>query len=216
MPDLTFFVDGVEAVAFAAAPTLAFKLRVANAHPTEQIHSILLRCQIQLETTRRRYERREQQGLFDLFGPPPDWGRTLRRLLWAQVSASVPGFVQSTVVDLPVPCTCDLSMATTKYFQTLSTGEVPLRFLFSGTAFYATEGRGLQVAQIPWDKEAVFRLPVDAWHEMMDRYYPNSAWLCLHRSVVDRLAEHKRQGGYPTWEQALESLLPSVTEKATP
>lgn len=213
MLDLRFHVDGVEADASAVAPMLAFKLRVVNARPTEQIHSILLRCQIHLEVTRRRYDEREQEQLFDLFGPPPDWGRTLRRMLWAQVNASVPGFAAEAVFDLPVPCSYDLNVATTKYFHGLSGGEVPLRLLFSGTAFYATEDGRLQVAQIPWEKEALFRLPVRAWQDLMDRHYPNSGWLCLHKDVLDRLSQYKRQSGIPTWDQALESLLTSAEEK---
>jgi hypothetical protein len=47
----------------------------------------------------------------------------------------------------------------------------------------------------------------------MDHYYPNSAWLCLRKDVFDRLYEYKRQRGLPTWEQALESLLPSEGQR---
>lgn len=39
---------------------------------------------------------------------------------------------------------------------------MPLNFLFSGTVFYADENGALQVAPIPWNKEAPFRLPVKA------------------------------------------------------
>jgi hypothetical protein len=45
--------------------------------------------------------------------------------------------------------------------------------------------------------------------KMMDTYYPNSAWLCLRRDVFERLYEYKRCHGIPTWEQALEGLLPA-------
>jgi hypothetical protein len=47
---------------------------------------------------------------------------------------------------------------------------------------------------------------------MMDIYYPNSAWLNLRRDVFDRLYEYKRRRGIPTWEQALEEILPPVEE----
>lgn len=210
MLDLSFQVEGVEAVGAAVAPMLTFKLRVGNRDPAEQVHAILLRCQIQLEVTRRRYDDREQERLFDLFGPPPDWGRTLRRMLWTQVNVSVPGFAGNAVVDLPVPCTDDFNLAATKFFHALSGGQVPLRFLFSGTAFYAPEGRELQVAQIPWEKEAAFSMPVRVWQEMMGRHYPNSAWLCVRKEVLDRLSQYKRQSGFMTWEQALENLLASA------
>ncbi len=42
----------------------------------------------------------------------------------------------------------------------------------------------------------------------MDHYYPNGAWLRLRRDTFERLAEFKRQHGIPTWEEALERLLP--------
>ena len=65
----------------------------------------------------------------------------------------------------------------------------------------------MMVAPIPWDKEARFNLPVKVWREMMDIYYPNSAWLCLRRDVFERLYEYKVKHGIPTWEQALENML---------
>ena len=66
-----------------------------------------------------------------------------------------------------VPCTFDFNVAVTKYIYGLEAGEIPTTLLFSGTVFHA--GRmGLQVAQIPWDREASYRLPVQLWKEMMD------------------------------------------------
>jgi len=90
----------------------------------------------------------------------------------------------------------------------LETGEVPLLLLFSGTMFYRDEFGDLQIGQISWDKEAQFRLPVKIWQEMMEHYYPNSAWLNLRRDVFEKLQNYKIQRGLPTFEQALESLLP--------
>ncbi|MGD0365362.1 MAG: DUF6084 family protein, partial [Bryobacteraceae bacterium] len=69
-----------------------------------------------------------------------------------------------------------------------------------------------QVAPISWDKEAKFRLPVKTWKEMMELYYPNSAWLCLRRDVFERLYQHKVRTGTPAWEDMLEGLLEGVEE----
>ncbi len=74
----------------------------------------------------------------------------------------------------------------------------------------------MQVAQISWEKEATFRLPVDIWRGLMDQYYPNTAWLCLRKDVFDRLDRYRSRGGHPTWEQALERLLASAEEPVTP
>ena len=214
MPELSFSVDAAEVVSSAAAPLLSFKLHIRNANAAEQVQSVLLRCQIQMETTKRHYSPEEQTKLFELFGEPERWGRTLRSMLWVNTSTTVPPFQGETIVDLPVPCSFDFNIAATKYFAGLDDGVVPLNLMFSGTIFFQRDEAGLQVQQIPWDKEASFKLPVNTWREMMDHYYPNSAWLCLRRDVFERLSRYKTEHGLPTWEQALESLLPAPAKPA--
>jgi len=51
---------------------------------------------------------------------------------------------------------------------------------------------------------------VGVWREMMDIYYPNSAWLNLRRDVFERLNRYKMRRGIPTFEQALERIIPDV------
>lgn len=208
MPDLNFKIEGFEAAKFSVAPAINFKLKITNALPAETIHSVVLRAQIQLEVTRRNYTPQEKEKLRDLFGEPDRWGQTLRTLLWTHVSVNVPGFDESTVVDLTVPCTFDFNVAATKYFHGLDNGQVPLCLQFSGTVFYAKSEGHLQVAPISWDKETRVFLPVSVWHEMMDTFYPGNAWLCLRRDVFERLYDYKVQNGIPTWEEALDNLLP--------
>jgi hypothetical protein len=207
MPDLSFQVEGAEVVPFAVSPLLAFKLRIANADADEQVQTVTLRCQIQIETTKRLYTAGEKERLGDLFGEPERWGHTLRAMLWTHATAIVTPFRGSTLVDLHVPCTFDFNVAATKYFAGLDSGEVPLNLMFSGTVFYEGGERGLQAVQIPWDREAHFRLPVKVWEEMMEHYYPNGAWLRLRRDVFDRLYRYKMRRGIPTWEQTIESLM---------
>ena len=208
MPNLSFFVEGVEEVTFAAAPLLSFKLKIRNGNPEERIQSIGLRCQVQIEATKRRYSEAEQEKLFELFGEPERWGRTLRAMLWSHASAMVPPFQGETIIDLHVPCTFDFNIAATKYFAGLEDGIVPLNLMFSGTVFYVASDGELQVYQIPWDKESDFKLPITVWQRMMDHYYPNSAWLCLRRDVFEGLSRYKRDHGIATWEQVFENLLP--------
>jgi len=213
VPDLDFQVEGAEAVAHAAAPLLAFKLRIASANENELIQSVALRCQIQIEATRRSYNEKEQKRLLDLYGEPERWAQTLRTTLWTHASVIVTPFTGSTIVELPVPCTFDFNVAATKYFAGLEDGEVPLCLLFSGTIFYETAEGALQISQISWEKEAKYQLPVSVWREMMNHYYPNSAWLSLRRDVFDRLSRYKMRRGIPTWEQAFERLLSAVEEE---
>jgi hypothetical protein len=213
VPDLSFQVDGVEVTPYAVAPLLTFRLRATNASPDEAIHNVVLRCQIQIESTRRNYDPEEEQRLRDLFGEPQRWGQTLRAMLWTHANVVIPPFAGETVIDLPVTCTYDFNLAVTKYFYALEQGEIPLNFLFSGTVFYQ-DGEALQVAPISWSKEARFRLPVATWRHLMETYYPNLAWLQLRQDVFDRLYRYKVRNGIPTWEQLMERILSAADEEA--
>ena len=206
MPNLDLRVAGAEVQEFAAVPSLLFKLRVENLEE-EPIRSVALNTQIRIAATQRHYDSAEQERLLELFGEPSRWKDTLRSLLWTHTVLQVPAFSGSTVADMPVPCTYDLEVVAAKYFYALEDGEVPLEFLFSGTVFYAGADGRLQVERIPWEKEAEFRLPVRLWKEMMDHYFPNSAWIRLRRDAFDRLYDYKVRKGLPTWEAAVEALL---------
>lgn len=208
MPDLAFTVEGASVVPFAAAPMLAFKLGIENRCAGEKVHTVALRCQLQIETARRHYSAGEQEQLLDLFGAPNRWGQTLHNLLWINANMVVPGFATATVAELQICCTFDFNVATTKYFAALGGGDLPLQFLFSGTVFYEDTEGALQAAPISWEQEARYKLPVGVWREMMDSYYPNTVCLNLRRDVFERLCQYKTQHGLPTWEQALESVLP--------
>lgn len=213
MPDLDFHVCSAEPHLYEASPLLTLKVAITNAEPAQVIHTVALRCQIQIESTRRQYTAEDQARLLDLFGEPERWSQTLKTMLWTHTSAVVSRFTGDTTLDLAVPCTFDFNVAATKYFAGLEDGEVPLCLQFSGTVFYEGTHGALQVAQIPWSKEAKYRFPVSVWRNMMDHYYPNSVWLCLRRDAFDRLYEFKMARGIPTWEQAIECLLSEMTER---
>lgn len=212
MPELHFSIEGAEAIANAAAPLIALKLRITNLPATEAIHTLTLRCQVQIEPARRSYVPKERELLLDLFGEPERWSRTVRPLLWMNTSVAVPGFSGDILVDLELPCTFDFNVATTKYFHALTSGDIPLCIMFSGTVFYKSEDDALQIAQVPWDREANFRLPISVWKEMMDVYFPNTAWLCLRRDIFEQLYKYKLRHGLPTWEQAIVRALASEKE----
>ena len=216
MPDLQFQLEGAETVAYAAAPMLALKLRVTNSVEGEPVHTLALNCQVQIEPARRHYISKEQEKLLDLFGEPERWSKTVRPLLWMNTSISVPAFTNNIVVDLPLACSFDFNVATTKYFYALEEGDIPVCVLFSGTIFYCGENNALQVSQVPWNREANFRIPVALWKQMMDTYYPNSAWLRLERGVFDRLYTYKVRHGIPTWEQLLVTLVSSKEDDEVP
>jgi hypothetical protein len=212
MPDLQLTIESADVVQFAAAPLLSFKVRIMNNASEEIIHTIAMRAQIQIEVTRRKYDASEQARLQDLFGEPDRWGLTLRNMLWTHASVVVPRFSGTVLAEITVPCTFDFNVAATKYFHGLTSGDLPLCFQFSGNVFYQGEDETLQVAPISWDKEAKYRLPVKVWKDLMDTYYPNSAWLALHRDTFQKLYQFKVREGIPTWEEAVERALNALPE----
>ena len=118
----------------------------------------------------------------------------------------VPRHDDRSEVELPVACSYDFEVTAARYLHALEDGEIPLRFLFSGTVF-SERGRGLEISQIPWDREATFRLPVRVWRALMDQYFPNAGWLRLKRETLDGLLLFKGQTALPTWDQTIEALL---------
>jgi Family of unknown function (DUF6084) len=212
MPNLRLSIESAAVAQYAAAPLLVFKVRIANEPSEEIIHTVALRAQIQLEVTRRKYDANEQARLSDLFGEPDRWGQTLRNMLWTHASVVVPRFTGGVLADISVPCTFDFNIAATKYFHGVTSGDLPLCFQFSGTVFYQGDDKTLQVAPVSWDKEAKYRLPVKVWKDLMDAYYPNSAWLSLQRDTFERLYQYKVREGIPSWEEAVERALNALPE----
>ena len=215
MPDLSFEIVAVNPARDMITPALAFDLRVTNPFPEQSIHSVLLRCQIRIEVARRRYSSAEQSQLTELFDNPSRWGDTLRPMTWVNTSVNIPAFANSTLYPISVPCTLDLSVATTKYFHGIDDGEIPLTFLFSGTVFYAGSDGALQVAPISWNKEARFRLPVQVWKDLMAMHYPDGVCLNLRRDVFDELYRFKISEGLTTFEEAIERML-TIAERERP
>jgi hypothetical protein len=205
--ELAFAVTDAARMPYAALPTLSFTLRI-DAPPGADVRSVLLDTQLQIAARRRGYDADAEQRLFELFGPPTDWGRTLRTLLWTRMTTIVPPFRDSTTVELAVPCSYDLEVAASRYFDALSDGAVPLEFLFSGTVFSGDgPGGGLQARRISWEQDAEYALPVAIWKETLERYFAGTAWLRVSKERFDRLAAFKARHALASWDDALDALL---------
>jgi hypothetical protein len=201
VPDVTFAVRDAAPLEYAAVPTLRFAVEVTAAL---DVRSIVLDVQIQIAARRRPYDASVHDRLFELFGPPDAWGTTLRTLPWTRMTVVVPPFEQRTVVDLHVPCSYDLEVVASRYFDALDGGEVPLEFLFSGTVFY---GAPLQAARLSWNSEAEYRLPVRVWKETMARHFHDTAWLRVRKDRFDRLVSYKSRRALASWEDVVDELL---------
>jgi hypothetical protein len=163
MPDLRFQIESVTGSRDAVSELIA-QLRISNDPHSQLIESISLRCQILIEPARRRYSQAEKPVLSELFGPPEHWGSSFRTLPWAATQTLVPTFSTAILVNLPIPC--DVSPSVHRYLAALQEGDIPIVFLFSGTVFYHADDR-VQVAPIPWDREARFHLQCSAWRKLM-------------------------------------------------
>jgi Family of unknown function (DUF6084) len=162
---------------------------------------------VRIEPLGRKYSTEEEARLLDLFGERGRWARTMKPIVWMQSLLNVPGFSGSTAAELLLPCTLDFDLAATKFFYGLEAGEVPVSILFSGTVFYAAPDGRLQVAQIPWDREARYQLPASAWKAAIEMHYPNAMWVRVERDSFDRLYRYKIAHCLPTWEQVIEQLI---------
>lgn len=204
-PELDFRVERVEALQHAVVPTLAFGVRVDAGEA--QIRSLALDVQVRIAAQRRSYDEGERERLFEVFGPPAGWHRSLRSLRWTTATLNVPPFAGATTVELAVPCTYDFDVVATKYLHALGGGNVPVELLFSGTVFFTGEGGRLQVVRLPWDREAGCALPVRVWREALESAFPGTAWLRVRSDVFDRLQAYKSKRALLTWDAALEELL---------
>jgi hypothetical protein len=209
--ELSFDCLDIAPVPYAVAPTLSVRLRIAETSGVP-IDAIALRCQIRILPQRRRYSDEEAERLVDLFGEPPRWADTLKPLQFATVPAMVPRFSGSVEVELPLPCTYDLEVASSRYLHSLADGTVPLVLLFSGTVFGRGPSGALAVDQVSWQSEAEYPMPVAVWRDLMDLYFPGAGWLRLRRDTLDALARYRSTHGLLTWDQTVEALLAQVNE----
>jgi hypothetical protein len=210
--ELVFDCIGARADKYSIVPSMTMVLRISETSGA-QVEAIALRCQIRIEPARRRYSPAEAERLTDLFGEVQRWADTLRPVQFTTVSVMVPRFSGSTELELPVPLTYDMEIGATRYFAGLEDGEVPLLLLFSGTIFGTADGR-LSVQQVPWSKEASYRLPVAVWREAIDAHFPNSAWFKVSTHTRDELQRFKTLRALPTWEATVLALLAEVASAA--
>jgi hypothetical protein len=156
MPDLAFLVES----AAAKDGAVCLGLRIGNLPARERVRGVDLLCDVRIEAARRGYTTAEEAGLADLFGPRARWRDTVRPIAWAQARLDVPGFSDHASCELALPCAPGPHHAAAKYLRALEGGEVPLSLLFRGAVLYEARGGAVQMAPIPWTKEAAFRLPV--------------------------------------------------------
>src|SRR6185369_10012745 len=186
-----------------AAPAITFRLYLEDILGG-RIHALVLRCQVRIEPRRRRYTPGEQERLYELFGDPSQWDRTLQAVTWSHTSLVVPGFERHAEVDLTVPCTYDLEVASAKYLHAVREGDIPLVFLFSGTIFKAGEAAkagaietgAFIVEPVSWDLEAAYPIPSAVW-----------------QTTMDQLQAFRGRQALVSWDEAIDLLLQTAVSR---
>jgi hypothetical protein len=206
IPALTVTVEGAEAVAHAAGPTLRFALEAEDASGRD-VYTVALSAQIAVEPARRRYGAGDHERLADLFGEPGRWPGTTHAFPWTKVELLVPSFRRHTAFELLVPCTYDHEVAGTKYLASLEDGVVPLAFHFSGTVLYRGELDRLQMTQMPWSEFARYDLPLAVWREMIEHYFPGTGWIRLRADTLAELRRMAAERGLPSLEALVADLI---------
>lgn len=204
-PELSIEVEGVAPVAQAALPTLEFRTRVRTGG-RDPVQSVSLDTQIRIATDRRDYGEQDRQRLADLIGGPAGVPQPRPSLLWARASTWVPPFVGEVKVDIPVICTYDFEVVAARFLHSLTGGDVPLDFRFSGEVLYHLDGH-LHAGRLHPETQARFRMPVRVWRDLMEHYFAGTAWLRVDREVFEALSDYRSQRTHTSWTETVRSLL---------
>ncbi|MDQ2662835.1 MAG: DUF6084 family protein [Candidatus Eremiobacteraeota bacterium] len=211
MSELRAEIIGAGVERYAASPLINLRLRLFE-DSGRRIDTIALRIQVQIDPRKRQYTAEQERKLVEIFGEPSRWGETLRAVHWTHASIMVPPFTDSTEVDIPIPATYDFDVASSKYFDALDDGEVPLLLLFSGMLF-ARGDTGFSAEMVPWHLECMYAMRAGIWREAMDHFFPNQAWIRIGKDTFDELYRFKSQHALLSWEAALEKLLVGAKER---
>jgi uncharacterized protein DUF6084 len=210
LPEPEFWVLDVAPVAHAAAPTLAFRMRVRD-RSERPVYTVALTVQIQLEPIQRAHDGATRARLADVFGDPERWGDTARGVLWTRRDMLVPSFRGATTFVLQVPCNTDLELATARYLEAVPEGEVPLSLHFNGSVFYSSPDDRLQITQVPWHAETQARLPIETWRAAVgDR----GGLARLRADTYAALRAYREARALPSLDAAVEDLLAGVRTEA--
>jgi len=211
-PQPSIEIVGAASHPLALAPLLNFSARITEPEGRE-VYTIALTCQVNVDPARRTYDAATRRALIDLFGEPERWGATARSFMWTKVDVLVKSFAGTQIFDIPVACTFDTELAAVKYFYSLPDGEVPLSFMFSGSIFYRGDSGELRLVQVPWSCDARYSLPIDVWRKMIDRVYPNRAWVAVQRETLESLRLYQQRTGLPSFDETVAELIAEAEQR---
>jgi hypothetical protein len=209
VPILSARVTAVDVSPAGLTPGLSMSLELSTAPTETRVAAVMLRAIVRIDPLARGYGARERDALLPLFGPEPEWPRTMRPLLWARLATTVPAFVGTTTVELLLPVTSDLLFGPARYLHALVEGGVPLRLVVEGSLFHETD-TGLQVALAP-AVEAAADLPVATLRRAIDRHVGAGIGVVLATDTFTRLDRYRAAHALGDLDQAVARLLQEKT-----
>ena len=190
MPDLSFQVEDAHS---HSRTRLLRSCHVQGAHHRTPRRSLsipsLCVCRCRSNLCAAATPSAEQEQLKELFGETERWSKSLHPLLWANINVNVPAFTGSTVVDVPVPCTFDFNVAMTKYILRTRRWRDSHHAALQRDRFLRRPHRACRWRRFRGIVRPAIGCRFSVWKEMMDLYYPNTAWLC---SAARRIREAVR------------------------
>jgi len=201
---LTFEMVDATADRFSAAPIVRLRVRVRL--EGEAIDALALHVRVQIEPAGRAYDTDEELLQQELFGKRERWVQSVRPLQWTECAVMLNAFTGETTFDVPIACTYDLQVASSKYASALKDGNIPVRLLFTGTIFRGAQS-GFAVEMLSWNSERQGRVPVATWQEAMERVFPGQAWIRVDRPTFAALRRYRTEHALYNWEDAFAHLL---------
>src|SRR5581483_11506849 len=141
-----FQFDIIDAIAeaHAASPMIRLRMRVREVDQAVQtladgprvfaqvarVDAIAMRVQVQIDPARRVYSENEKALFGQLFGPRERWAHSVRPMQWADLGITVGRFTGEGTFEIPIPCSYDLHVASSKYLSALEDGTIPIRLFF--------------------------------------------------------------------------------------
>ena len=144
--------------------------------PVSPIYTIALRCQINVDPARRRYDADPASDCPSCSESPSGGARRPRASCGRASTCSSRASKARPTSTSRCPAATTSRSRPPDISRGLSDGAVPLSFHLSGSVFYKTSSGELRITQVPWDIDVRYELPLAVWTDMMEHHYPEE-WL---------------------------------------
>lgn len=207
LPDLEFSILSISAAPYALLPRLLFELKIVNKIAEEKVYSVLLSAEVIVNVPatgkKRTTDLTEPLGIEAISGVT---GESSRRLYLGSASNIIPQFTGETTSVLSLPFLYDVESEFAKYVTSIDKGNFYFILAFAGNAIYQSPGGPLYFWPIPKEKEAEFKLPIDAWRKIISEMYGQAIFVRVTTDTIESIKKYQEETGLPTLNDAIKRL----------